>query len=103
MTTTRTIAPLRAPLRAARTAVPLRAAPFLAAALALGACSYLPWSGPETPVASPPVIARHWCETHHAGNEACLATAEAAHRQCITAPGSYDSCRERLLSQSAGK
>lgn len=90
MTTTRTIAPLRA-------------ASLLAATLALGACSYLPWSAPETPTASPAVIARQWCETRHAGNEACLATAEAAHRQCITAPGGYESCRERLLGQTAGK
>lgn len=60
-----------------------------------GACSS------STPMATPQVLATSWCQSHRPGDEACLATAEQAHRQCITAPGRYDDCRARLLGSSA--
>ncbi len=77
--------------------------PLLAAILTLGACA-MPWSSStaEMPRATPQTIARQWCEDLETGKDACLASAEAHHRQCITTPGRYDACRQQLLRRGAG-
>ncbi|WP_207477753.1 hypothetical protein [Arenibaculum pallidiluteum] len=69
----------------------IRLIPPLLAALLAAACSSTP------PTASPETIALTWCNSNRPGDQACLATAEEAHRQCIVAPGRYDDCRARLL------
>jgi hypothetical protein len=60
---------------------------------ALGAILFLSACASSVPSDVPQAIAASWCERNRPGDEACLSQANAAHRRCMTEPGSYDACR----------